>query len=145
MIVVVEVEGSGWTPNDILKEELIGFSGGWDIRCGRKRIQEWFSSSRLGLLEGWSCHLMGLERLQEEQVGDGRFCCVKFEISTWYSKSFRKAFGYASPVSGERSESHQSIDHLQDHGTDEIIHWMSGEKRSGIRAVLISFFSTYFY
>jgi len=26
MIVAVEVEESGWTPADILKEELIGFS-----------------------------------------------------------------------------------------------------------------------
>ena len=37
MIVVVEVEGRGWSANDILKEELIGFSGGWDIICGRKK------------------------------------------------------------------------------------------------------------
>lgn len=68
---------------------------------------------------------------------------LKYQLDI--QKVLGRAFRYASPVSGERSESHQSIDDLQDHGTDEIIHWISGEKRRGIRAVLISFFSTYFY
>lgn len=40
-------------------------------------------------------------------------------------------------MSGQRSESHQPIDSLQGHGTDEIIHCMSGERRRGIRAVFL--------
>jgi len=37
MIVAVEVEESGWTPADILKEELIGFSDEWDVVCERNK------------------------------------------------------------------------------------------------------------